>query len=75
MIFNYQSAFTPLFIISVLLIFCKDRTTAIYKTDLIETYQKLDKQKLKLINKNRYVATLTHEMRNIVTRYFIIFII
>jgi hypothetical protein len=40
-----------------------------YKTACEQYIQKLQKKKKQLSVKNKFIATLTHEMRNITTRY------
>ena len=40
-----------------------------YKSQCHEFIQELQRQKKQLSDKNKYIATLTHEMRNIATRY------
>ena len=43
---------------------CRD-----YQSQCDDFIQELQRQKKQLSDKNKYIATLTHEMRNIATRY------
>ncbi len=45
-----------------------DQKCHTYQSQCDEFIQELQKQKKQLSDKNKYIATLTHEMRNIATR-------
>ena len=56
-------------VVAILLLKRKAQERLQYKTECAEYITKLHKKQRKLSYKNKFIATLTHEMRNIVTRY------
>ncbi len=70
--FQREAASYVIIAVSIILLKWRTDEGQRYKAACEEYIRKLQKKQQKLSYKNRFIATLTHEMRNMVTRFLLL---